>query len=770
VGSNGFFSRVIPEFQDVSRRVVHGPWVAVSGVSRPGSSPAWGTLQKAGIAVRRRSWHRATSEWLYGLLALFLGVAGLLSARADGVAAGPPPLADAAWSQRDFWQTTDGRPVNDGWRFTDGEVALVEPRLGGNIVSHPLPSHFELSWSWKIEKGVNSGLKYRVRTFGDGSLARTLGLEYQIIDSASDDTSVGSTAAIYDLVAPIADKVLHPPGSWNVSRVVAIGDRLEHWLNGQLVTSANTAGPAWDTTVALSKFYGAADFGRPRDGDRVMLTDHGGRVTYKDFHFVEHAPPPAAEPEQGGPFLADGSRNSWADQTSIVIWTRTTRNPEMRADGRPFISLSTTEARELAKGTDPAALLAEQLPEGAALDDMFGACPGAPGRVRLSYYPEHQRRKMRQTPWLVTSSEHDCTAQWKLEGLEPGKKYLTVIEAQTPDGEPSAVALGSFQTAFPRDAVEPFTFCVTTCHDFIRRDDGLMGHKIYTAMQPVAPAFIVHAGDIEYYDKPDPWALTKELMRFKWGRLFALPANRRFYENTTSYFIKDDHDTLANDCWPGQRYGAVTFEEGVDLFNNEQFPSRAPRYATVRWGRDLQIWLLEGRDYRSPHTMPDGPEKSILGVAQKAWLLKTLTKSDAPFKLVFSPTPIVGPDRDSKKDNHANKLFAWEGRELRKHLSEIPGVIVCCGDRHWQYASVDEETGLWEFGCGPGSEAHELGWKKGDERPEHRFLRVAGGFLSGEVGPSGEGGKPVLSIRHRTVSGEPLNKFDFHPVSASGKR
>ena len=674
-------------------------------------------------------------------------------------------LSAAAWSQREFWETPAGGQVSEGWQFANGEVSLVTPRQGGNIVSKPLPPHFELSWKWKIEKGVNSGLKYRVRTFHERAMSRTIGLEYQIIDSPPGDTSLGSTAAIYDLVAPVADKVLHSPGEWNSSKVVAVGPRVEHYLNGQLVTAADLAGPAWDTTVALSKFFDAEDFGRPRAGDRVMLTDHGGRVTYKDFEFVPHDPPAADPMVETGPFLANGSRNSWADQTSIVIWTRTTKNKQMRGDGLPFVSLSVKEARQLARETDPAKLLSPQLPEGASLDDMLGACPGAPGRVRLSYYPEHQRKQMRQTDWVVTNGDDDYTAQWKLEDLKPGARYLTVIEAQTSEGEPSAVALGGFRTAFAAKATTPLRFCITTCHDFIRRDDGLRGHKIYTAMREIDPAFIVHAGDIEYYDKPDPWALTKELMRFKWGRLFALPANRQFYSTTSTYFIKDDHDTLMNDCWPGQTYGSVTFAEGVKLFNEEQFPARSPRYATVRWGRDLQLWVLEGRDYRSPHTMPDGPDKTILGADQKAWLFDTLQASDARFKLVVSPTPIVGPDRANKKDNHANDIFAWEGEELRAQLSAIPGVIVCCGDRHWQYASVDEATGLWEFGCGPGSADHELGWREGDTRPKHRFLRVAGGFLSGEVGVSGEQEGSTLVVRHHTVTGEPLNKFVFPVVN-----
>jgi alkaline phosphatase D len=313
----------------------------------------------------------------------------------------------------------------------------------------------------------------------------------------------------------------------------------------------------------------------------------------------------------------------------------------------------------------------------------------------------------------------------------------------------------------PLDSAQDFKFCMTTCHDFPRRDDGLKGHKIYPAMTKIDPDFVVHAGDVEYYDKADPWAWTVELMRFKWARIFSLPSNRAFYAHHSTYFIKDDHDTLKNDCWAGQRYGAVSFEEGVRIFNEEQFPSHTPRYATVGWGKDVQIWILEGRDYRSPNNLPDGPEKTILGAEQKAWLFETLKESTATFKLIFSPTPIVGPDRDNKHDNHANDDFVYEGEQLREYLSAVEGVIVFCGDRHWQYASVDAETGLWEFGCGPGSEKHQLGWKEGDVRPVHRFLRVQGGFLSGVVEHLGAEATPQLTLRHHTVLGEEVSKFIF---------
>ena len=704
------------------------------------------------------------SNQRFGLLAI--GAAVTFSC-ACPTALATEPTAASDWTRREFWQTTSGKPVPDGWQFVDGEVSLVTPGKGGSIVTPPLPPHFELNWQWRIEQGVNSGLKYRVRRHGDDLyFNQYLGVEYQIIDSEPADTSKGSTGAIYGLVGPVAEKQLNPPGAWNQSRVVAVGDRIEHYLNGKLVAAAITAGPAWETTVALSKFSGSTDFGRGREGDRIMLTDHGGRVRYKDFRFVPRAAPPDPPIHRSGPFLANASRNGWADQQSIVVWTRTTRHPELVADGKPFVPITTVAAAKLARLDDAQKLLASQLPPATMLDEMFGACPGAAGRVRLSYYPESKRHKLKHAEWRTTTADADFTAQWKLDGLAADTHYVTVLETQTPAGEPAAVMLGGFRTPPQRGQAEPLAFCVTTCHDFIRRDDELKGHKIYPAMAKLAPDFVVHAGDIEYYDKPDPWAFTKELMRFKWGRLFALPANRDFYNRTTSYFIKDDHDTLCDDCWPGQTYGAVSFAEGVKLFNEEQFPSRDPRYASIRWGRDLEIWILEGRDYRSPNTMADGPEKSILGAEQKAWLLKTLKRSKAAFKLVFSPTPIVGPDRKNKRDNHANEVFAFEGQELRKQLGAIPGVIVFCGDRHWQYASADAETGLWEFGCGPGSEEHQLGWKPGDKRPEHQFLRVAGGFLSGSLAyPTA--GQPTLTLQHRAVDGEAQSRFVFPPKDAA---
>lgn len=277
-------------------------------------------------------------------------------------------------------------------------------------------------------------------------------------------------------------------------------------------------------------------------------------------------------------------------------------------------------------------------------------------------------------------------------------------------------------------------------------------------MLKLFPDFYVHTGDIEYYDKPEPYALTEELMRFKWERLFALPLQRKFWGQVTSYFMKDDHDVLTDDAFPGMTYGTVSWERGLEIFD-EQNPVCNKPYQTVRWGKELQIWLTEGRVYRSKNTDPDGPGKTIFGKEQKDWLFRTLKESDATFKVIINANPILGPDRHNKKDNYSNSNFKHEGDEIREFLNQFDNVYLCNGDRHWQYVTHFEGTNLWEFSCGAGADVHAGGWNQQDVKPEHRFLRVKGGFLYGKV--SYDNGTPTLTFQHRDVNGNVVHQEVF---------
>ncbi len=148
--------------------------------------------------------------------------------------------------------------------------------------------------------------------------------------------------------------------------------------------------------------------------------------------------------------------------------------------------------------------------------------------------------------------------------------------------------------------------------------------------------------------------------------MYRLPRHAELLRTVATYWEKDDHDCLKDDSWPGQKMGDLTFEEGQRIFR-QQVPMGETNYRTFRWDKSLQVWLTDGRDFRSPNTMKDGPDKTIWGKEQKAWLVHKLKASDVAWRVIITPTPIVGPDRGGKGDNHANKAHGSPGEDKAYH-------------------------------------------------------------------------------------------------------
>jgi alkaline phosphatase/alkaline phosphatase D len=151
--------------------------------------------------------------------------------------------------------------------------------------------------------------------------------------------------------------------------------------------------------------------------------------------------------------------------------------------------------------------------------------------------------------------------------------------------------------------------------------------------------------------------------------------------------------------------------------------------------------------------MPDGPDKTIWGETQKQWLKETLLASDATFKILFSPTPLVGPDGKGKRDSHCNiGGFQHEGRGffdwLKKNGFLDKNFYILCGDRHWQY-HARHGSGFEEFSCGALVDANSrFGVKAGTPKstdPEGTIKQLyckldgepSGGFLMVTVTPDG---------------------------------
>jgi alkaline phosphatase D len=442
------------------------------------------------------------------------------------------------------------------------------------------------------------------------------------------------------------------------------------------------------------------------------------------------------------PRQATGVKIGEVTHDSALVWTRLTQSSARKRDG---VVVKGYIKREAAA------------PLTVAVSELEGACPGAPGLVRLRYGTREDLTGAATTPWAGVVAATDFTHQFALAGLRPATLYHFAAETAEPGGRTKhGVLRGRFFTApQPAQAAE-VRFCVLSCQMYARCDHP-DGFNIYPAMQQLAPHFVVFTGDNVYYDSEEPRARSVELARYHWERMYSLPRHLELLRGVATYWEKDDHDTLDDDSWPAtpsRRMSPFTFAAGQRVFR-QQTPQGATLYRTFRWGKHLQIWLTEGRDFRTPNDTPDGAAKTILGAAQKEWLKRTLAASDATWKVLVSPTPLVGPDRGRKNDNHANAGFAHEGDELRRWFKDNTpdNFFVVCGDRHWQYHSVHPATGLREFGTGAASDEHASG-SPGEDPRYHRFHRVKGGFVS--VAVTAAGG---VSVRHHDVRGSVVNEW-----------
>lgn len=370
--------------------------------------------------------------------------------------------------------------------------------------------------------------------------------------------------------------------------------------------------------------------------------------------------------------------------------------------------------------TESSALLQTRLTSATQLD-AEGDLPGTAGVAGFEWSPHEDFGTARRTPLLPAVEPRDFIVRAELTGLQPNTiyHYRTVYgqaEANTAVGP-----IGSFKTLPGRGADTPMRFIVGSCMNYNKfmhgrlgkaggpltatDTDKRLGFPAFESMLTLRPDFFVGTGDIVYYDNPMRVAKTVPQLRKCWHEQFRFARMIEFFRCVPTYWSKDDHDFRFNES-DNTTDDLPLPKTGIDLFR-EQLPivavdSGKPTYRTHRISRKLQIWLTENRDYRSPNELADGPQKSIWGAEQREWLKATLKASDATWKILISPTPMVGPDDLQKIDNHADlrgfrheadAFFAW----LREH--QIGGLTIVCGDRHWQYHSV-HPTGVEEFGCG----------------------------------------------------------------------
>ena len=217
----------------------------------------------------------------------------LIAAAATVLAAAPAFLpamaADDGWVELfngknlSGWTTADGKPVEPGGWVVDNGV-LHRKAKGGQLYSKAEFLDFELKFEWKVAKGANSGVKYRLTDYG----GKLIGPEFQVLDDinhANGKKATTTAGSIYDVVPANDAKKLKPIGEWNQARIVAKGNHLQHFVNGVNILDVDISSEEWTKLRLAGKFKGADDFATKRG--RIMLQDHGDEVWFRNIRIRE---------------------------------------------------------------------------------------------------------------------------------------------------------------------------------------------------------------------------------------------------------------------------------------------------------------------------------------------------------------------------------------------------------------------------------------------------------------------------------------------------
>ena len=210
--------------------------------------------------------------------------------------------------------------------------------------------------------------------------------------------------------------------------------------------------------------------------------------------------------------------------------------------------------------------------------------------------------------------------------------------------------------------------------------------RIFDVITAERPDAFVWQGDLNYPDTAGPLAQTTSGYAGIWRDFLANPKLAELLARTSFAVQRDDHDFGVQDA-----NSRTLVPWGLKPWEALMEPRPYYRFAAGLAG----FWVLDQRQFKSDPALPDGPGKTLLGGAQRDWLLRTLAASPAPFKVVCSPCTLA-PLPANKRDGSWAAGFTHERDVLLDHIAaNVRGTtLFVTGDTHW--TMVYEGDGLFE--------------------------------------------------------------------------
>jgi alkaline phosphatase D len=271
---------------------------------------------------------------------------------------------------------------------------------------------------------------------------------------------------------------------------------------------------------------------------------------------------------------------------------------------------------------------------------------------------------------VAATAAHDFTARAFVDRLAPSRtyRYRVWFSRGGPGVGHGDAVTGSFRTAPADDVAAPLRLAFggdisgqNACRDAVE------GIPIAETIESWRPDVFVGLGDMIYADNvctalgrygnsqvPGPPGPAVDLAGFwaSWRYNRADARLQRLLASASYVGVWDDHEVV-NDFGPSSDAPTTPPYTGAHLLplGRQAFVDYTPLgttdrlYRSLRFGRHLELFVLDTRSYRDPNVAPDdaASPKTMLGREQVAWLKERLAASDATWKVVVSSVPMSIP-------------------------------------------------------------------------------------------------------------------------------
>lgn len=302
-----------------------------------------------------------------------------------------------------------------------------------------------------------------------------------------------------------------------------------------------------------------------------------------------------------------------------------------------------------------------------------------------------------------------------------------------------------------------FSFGMGSCMNESRNDD-----EVFDEAKKYPLRFFMHAGDWGYPDDTDDFPNNSDYFAADYNRVIQSYKNKYSYrylmpflKNVPIDYVWDDHDYV-NDNSSANHASHTDFGITNSTVIEDPFPpgtrrnaikgyyNMFPGYAAVdstqgiyhkfRYG-NIEVFVLDDRASRSPNTealvkvgnkwtFSPPPGHSIIGTAQREWLLEGLRTSTAPWKFVVTATAFNKTYRNAINGLlnlpsiaglplAAALIDCWSGFPMDQdsiinavNQANIDGVIMMSGDTHTAAIDNGQAGGLPEIMAGGMSQSN----------------------------------------------------------------